>query len=799
MSTKEHNQTTLTEDNGVGFLNASGACESERSENSLRDAQKNETQTTNFNNDSEVNVAEIKGYKPISTELLSSAKNSKVQDIKDFLAKPYPYLSGNFSNSDTSATFAPFIVPNAILSIDLYKQKLKGHLGFRGELVLRLQVNANRFQQGRYILYYLPGVYSGVYNETFYAKAGNLTVLTQLPHVEIDLNCDTEAILRVPYSTWVTHFPLNSASDQKPYATGVVGIRPYSALVSSGGSSTAEFTLWTYFENVEFVSPALAVAEMNIERSKPAVDYERKSAGVSPLSSAAIKVSKTSKVLEKVPVLGHFAGMVGWASDIVANVASIWGYSNPIDLSPVHRMVQTIFPYANNIDAVDSSMPMAYYSRNEVETLPSIGHTGLDETSISYLVGIPSFYKKITITTSDDFNTLLWSQALSPDAFYQSLTDGSVSYRAYTPLGYLSNFFTYYRGSIGFKLKFVKTEFHSARLVLSFNPSQTSNPLWDVTDTPYIFREIIDLRYGNEFTFVIPYTSLKPYRNNNDGYGAVKLHVLNELKAPANVSTSIDLLIEPFAASDFEFAMPKSPNFKILATSAVSQMNSCTINSTNIGGSYDNEDSLTYSRACIGEKILSLNAMLKHSSFMVGDFTNTTQKYIVPDAIFWSKSNGSTVAGPYLSPDLYSFFTSMFAYQRGSLRFRAAYSSTMDSVVLARLYSLVPGVAVPPYGENAAAYSNETTSADPTVVQNLDFRKGVEVAIPFYNMSYVKPTQFSNALGADVVQTPVYSLGSKILNITTPTAKTLTSISRQTGDDFQLFTFNGVPSVIMNS
>ncbi len=808
MSTKENNVRTLTEEEGASSQNASGAYGSTRSETSIMESQKIESQTTQFANDAEVVIAKVAAPKMLARELLKSAEISKVQDIKDFLAKPYPYLTGNLQSTDVAGTFSAIQVPSSILSTDIYYQKLKGHLGFKADLILRLQVNANRFQQGRYILFYIPGSFGSTQNYTSYfnMRACSLTTVTQLPHVEIDIACDTEAILKIPYTSWSTHW---SILDQSTVTNcGTVQLRPYVPLASNGGSTTAEFTLWTYFENIEIVAPTLAQMDMQIKKSKkPPTEVEQKNEKIGPITAGARKLQKTTTAVSKIPVLSEFASVATWALDIVADVASIWGWSNPIDLSHTMRMVQTIFPFSNNVDSADESMPLSFYARNAVDIMESNGSTSLDETSLSYIAGIPAFYKKVNISTSDDYNTLLWSESLTPINFYQQFTEAGVpSFRTYTPLGYLSKMFGSWRGSIGFRFKFVKTEFHSARFVLSFAPYQTTHSTWNVTDTPYLFREIIDLRYGNEFTVVIPYSSLKPYRNSNSSepYGTVCLHVLNELKAPGTVPSTINLLIEPFGCQDFEFAVPRSILADPYAPVAVAQMddntesdgNACSITNTTIGGSTLTPDDLAPSRYCIGERFMSLNALLKHASSF-----RPTANFLSSVAIDFATRciNVGTTTGvyddPILTADNFSYITAMFAYHRGSVRVRGVFDPSTPRVIATGLYRNDAGSAPQPsYSTSSAALGLLCDSNNPIVFQSSGFRAGFEVQVPFYNESFVIPNQWFLSIGSgSTIGTPSYTIPTQYISARCNSATTPLDLTRQVGDDFQLFGFCAVP------
>jgi len=476
-----------------------------------------------------------------------------------------------------------------------------------------------------------------------------------------------------------------------------------------------------------------------------------------------------------------------------------------MDLSNVARMVQTIMPYSNNVDVADESMPLSYYARNEVEVMDSNGATSLDEMSFNFLLSKPAFYKDIAITTIQDYDTVLWSETLAPGQFYQSFTDLTVPYRSYTPLGYISRFFTYWRGSIGFKLKFVKTEFHSARFVLSFAPYQTSHADWTVADTPYLFREIIDLRLGNEFTVIIPYTSIKPYRTVEvlEPYGKVCLHVLNQLKAPSTVSSTIHCLIEPFAGPDFEFAVPRTPDAQPYLPLSVAQMDmggggeECEIFESYIGGARPNEETLVPSRLCIGEKITSVLTLLKHASCVnprSSAFSSVTSFRIVPRSLNVTSNDVSSLVGSVLKSDNFTFFVGMYAYQRGSVRCRGYYDPGTTKMLATKTGIVLPAATlINDYTTDAGTLATFAEPNTPLVFQATGFRGGYEVSAPFYNPTHVIPNQWmlSTGIGIGGIGSPLYTVPIQTITTRVNSASTLVTLSRQAGDDFQCFEFAG--------
>ena len=209
--------------------------------------------TTNFVSDANVHVGEIQLKHDIGT-MFRSMEIYKQQDICEFLRKPVAVRSGTFTTTDTGImeNFRPYY---ELLTRAVWANKIAGHLAIRADLHIRLVLNATRFQQGRYCLAWYPSCgaeASSQYNAFFNLHCANLTNRTQLPHVEIDLNRDTECSMIIPFTSAYSHKIIKQSMFTDP---GSIIIFPYSALQAPTGSTTAFYTLYMHWENVILDTP----------------------------------------------------------------------------------------------------------------------------------------------------------------------------------------------------------------------------------------------------------------------------------------------------------------------------------------------------------------------------------------------------------------------------------------------------------------------------------------------------------------------------------------------------------------
>jgi len=774
--------------------------------------------TTYSANESTVVVGTPDSYKPIDPKYLATARTGAGDDIASFLAKPLMIASGLLSSTDifTTPVYSTDI-PHSLLAQAPWKAKLDGLGAFRGTLHISVQINANKFQQGRYILAWIPT--GGAINGDLFQRMHSATLcqMTQVPHVEIDLACDTEATLIVPHITvqaWAYLAPATH-STLKAGTNGVIKLVPYSPLVSPSGTNYASYSIFAHWEGVELALPIHPQSSMRVKsrvRRKNVADMEQRSQNMGPVEAGLTKVATVGKQLAAIPVLSSVAGPVAWAADAAARVASIFGWSRPHNSEHASFMQHAVMHRFTNVDVADNGIKLGYTDRNELEDVPGFAGSTLDEMNLLYIASTSAWYSTYTWKTVDATASRLLSWQVSPKLFFSTTTQGTDTIYHLTPLAFVSSFFKYWRGSIKVKFKLVKTEFHSGRLLVSFLPYDEimgGVTVPTMADTTYLHRMIIDVREGNEFTFVIPFATLSQYKatsgsNNISGYFYVD--VLNELTAPASVSSSITILTEVCAHDDFEWAAPCDVYAQVCAQyqPQAGRKNVCEIVSTDLGISQGDVGTAT-ARACMGERILSFRSIIKR---FVPCVKNTA---LVPSAsnrslnfapwmvcVDTPGTSGPRVKGD-MKADLFSLLTSCYALARGSVRFK--FIDTSSTPVQAQMVCL-RGLGTGAYVDQGAWWTDTAFSSgcNPTMAFfKPSSNGGAEVDFPYYNK------QFASAV-ADMMTTSSAATVTQryVDNSTAPNflgvayyfqQATQPIILRAAGEDYSLGLFVSVPPV----
>jgi hypothetical protein len=760
-----------------------------------------------------------------------SSSDLTSQDVRTFLAKPIIINQGAFLSTDTYSTLASVSNPfDLILSgTDIYRDKLNGYLGFRATTVFKLVVNATRFQQGRYLMSYcaMGGANFGTSKNSkwFSDHVSTLVQRTTLPHVELDLCCDTEAVIRIPYNSALNFYPIGGfASTADDFGClGVLKISPYVPLSAVSGDLSAPFTLYAWFEDVDLISAAIpqsgrAFSSVKV-RGKNATETEQDSVNIGPISSALVKVRDASSILAQVPLLSSYMSAASWFADIGANAAKVFGWSKPVVLAPSTRVTQNYLPYTANTDGPDESFPLSLSYQNSVGMANGFSGTDVDEMDFKFLSTMPVWTTTSVITTGTTAGTAVATLLVNPMANVYTTVVNTATFSHFSPLQFVASHFSYWRGSIVFKLKFVKTEFHSGRLSVSFSPynAAIATPAVIATTTSFLHKHIIDIREANEFTFVIPFISDSPYRTVNSAtigsIGNLYIHVVDPIRAPATVTQSVTMIVEKAAGPDIEFAVPKvfpytyysgiSPQSNDAFSSVAQGSTVCSNVDSTIGMSLAKGDNSLNALHNIGEKITSFRALgkLPNQLFFVSAPTLANYLNVAPYLISSGTVVLTTNTAPTVMNDFYSRLASCYVYSRGGVRIKFVDNMpvTTSNPILVALETRSAGTIVrsAPIGWLAAGPSGALASGR-LGMPILYYRAGYsgEVQVPQYS-------QYHSRVNSECVgnATNFYSDGNQSLaptiflyRVTNPPIATAdASVLRSFSDDTNFGGFLSIP------
>lgn len=668
-----------------------------------------QTPVMTLRSDRNVLESSLQNQIAIPRNIISAISDGKDHSLMDFLARPQFLATVTWTTAAAAGSFLTgYDLPSFPLTLRVFAAKVVGHQFFRGTTVIRIMINAQRFQAGRLLMTWMPLVKQ---NETKYNDTKFLTYFTQRPRAEFDLSTDTEVVMKIPYVHPALAFDLGSGFNDAGRLDFVV----YGAL----SSGSVQVNVYVSFEDVELGyanEPGTFIAQSGrvpvVRRSRPKIDpsdAEAKDMKVSPVSSMLSSLATTARFGTQIPLISSVAGPVAWAASLAANAAHAFGYSKPLMLAPRMKTYSQTDTHRMNCDGAHMAVNMGLFEDNRVRHAPGFAGTDVDEMAISNIVGTYAYCFTINWpSTSVEGVPLLSAYPLSPNTVgpaTRTAIVGGTSSTVYDliPLSYLASLFYLYRGSIKIKFKVVKTEFHSGRLRFNYALNSVqgagNNPPYSSAN---VHSTIIDLRDSTEFEFTIPYGSSTPYLPYYSPYAAINLYVETPLLAPPTVANNVDILVEIAGADDFEFASPLPFSLTPWTTALgpveaqsghVSDAGGLTEQLSEpvpVGGASTIQDSGDSSEHCIGEKILSLRQLLKrHTRFMAlariwGQVTTGTNWYQLPDVTLHPASivlpnpiqAGPTVTSAMCHPDYFTFFGVLFAQHRGSIRLSHELPST---------------------------------------------------------------------------------------------------------------------------
>jgi hypothetical protein len=785
----------------------------------VTDGQQTEMATTTFVDDHKVVSQDETHITHIdSTMLRVFQSQAATDDIISFLKKPVKLFGGNFSISDTYSLLTNTRLPRSAFTTPqgvLWTEKLRGFFGIRMDMRVRIVVNANKFQQGRYCLGWvnhgaMTPTLSKLKNTDFQnMHMATLVQRTTIPHVELDLANDTAAEMLIPFQAPISFYPLNgmySPFDDYP-DLGYLSLYPYSPMITPEGSTVAGYTVYVSFENVSLYGAASPQAGLDRKETS------NKSLG--PISGISAPLAKGFKEFANIPTLGVIAKPISWVADCVTNVATFFGLSKPNPGSNSGRMQIVSMPGHSTVDGDSDARTLGYLS--QPGTLPIVGISGTDydEMDFSFIKSKPAYFQQFLMRDTDVSTTVLTSWNVDP---YSARIDtagvgGTVSH--FPPVSFLAAQFKYWRGSLTYRLKIVKTSFHSGRISIAFFPvdelSLTSNE-------QYVNRMIVDIRDCTEVEFTVPYISRRPWTTLGERIGQITITVVDPLVAPTTVSPNITILAEVYGGKDFEVAVMGqfSYNPSRIIPQGLELGEGDALFSQPLGASTSNADPVLMTSACIGEKITSVRALIKRFTPIRrlltnagGDNNGKTIK-IIPDAI--PCING-ILADPTIafSADTYAIWASCYAMVGGGIRFR----DVIDTGLLTANGAVLHAPVVSSYDiqDNSVPSAMMINSAPsiypvnyPLVLNSLEKDSSLTVELPQYTRTLARSVgdlmifQFTGAPSYEDY-TPTGNVTGGRLSFSIPENSTVTPVAgfsvhkiyRAGADDAQFYSFISVP------
>lgn len=770
----------------------------------------------------------------LASIMRSQHTDCREHSIISFLERPQILQEGTWkSDRVRNKKFMDDVfVPSGMITKTMFADKLKGFTSFRATAVITVQFQSQPFQAGRAMISSCP--LPDLIPERWKFQLDTCPRAMLLNHVQCDISKETQVTLKIPFVSPYNSYDLVS----KVYDWAVVRGLVYSPVVTGSGAIDVDFVVYGHFEDIQLGCPTSAyLAQVNdaIPRQRAKEGSIVDSVGVIndtigqflPFATNTTNFIR-DKILEPVNrVAGPLLGLFGFSKPTV-------DLQKPLVLRPGTTFATTF--------GVDTSQILSLSEETNVPFVPAIDGSNVDEMSFDYLKKIPQYFSDFKYSTSSSKSVALWQKPVHPHYELVGENDFSANVGSVGPvhntsipqpinLSYISSPFKYWSGGLIYTFKFIKTDFHSGRLEFLYIPFSDYDDKQTVPDLCY--RLIVDLRDKTEVSFKIPFISQTPYKRNgfisyqnrdvkyskikHGATGTLVVRAMTALKANPIVSSSIDVIVEINAATDFNVIAP----VQSIWTPFTPEITDRTIdnNTGEVQGSLFDSDELVaqsggqmsisgqanpreqavdssdppaltgcwkdnpdLSVVVSGEVFSNFRNLIKRTNFAKHYVKNkyfkfNPNKFLAPPILAVETVSPYSVWFPVTLPTPLSYVGGMYALYRGSIRFKA-YASSKPDLFGVRLTAAVG------YPDTYTQFSERNITC-PLAIEQPPIKGVCEFSVPYY--SNVLSASFRDTLENNLFSTP-RNTGSIGLS-----SESTIYMGVSAGDDFDFSIFIGTP------
>lgn len=477
-----------------------------------------------------------------------------IAGLANFLERPVRIASYTWAQG--GGFFQNFSPWNLYFNTPSIKNKLQNYGKINCRLHLKFLINASPFHYGSLRACYFP---LADQRSTFVA-VGDLIPNSQTQGVWIEPQVMDTAEMVLPF-LW-PHNWLEITSLQQFTRMGVCNLVEYANLQSANGAtSSATVQVYAWAEDVNIMGPTAIGALQSDEYATTS----------GTISGPATAVANIASRLTDVPLIGPFAKATEMGATMAAGVARLFGYSNPPVIDDVMPFQPKAFHAFSNSETRMPIDKLCLDPKNEVTVSSEVcGVKEEDPLAFKELLTKPSFLIGTAWASSLAVDTLLWSAIVQPH--YAYLSGG---FRTMPPVTYFSPNFRFWRGSLIYTFKFIKTRFHRGRVLISYDPNGDISGNADTETTT--FSRVVDLEQEDQVEFVVPYKATPPllqvpdftswpltystdpapaYTYDSTSHnGMITMRVQTILSGPTTAA-NIVVLTSVRAGDDFQFAAP---------------------------------------------------------------------------------------------------------------------------------------------------------------------------------------------------------------------------------------------------
>lgn len=496
-------------------------------------------------------------------------------DLGNFFSRPIKVRSYSWATgTNLFETFNPWQdffenprVLNRITNFNLLRCKLK----------VRIMLNGNGFHYGRAIASYIPLHSLDEFTKDRSYFIQDVVAASQRPHVYLDPTTSQGGTLTLPFFWYYNalSIPLQQWRDMgKVIIHGMQNLKHANDAIDQ---VTVSVFVWA--EEVSLSIPtANEPGALSPQMGEIFTPQAKDEYGTGPISRPAGIVAKAAGALTNVPGIGVYARATQMAASAVSGVASMFGYSRPVELAEIQPYKPVLVGNMANTNVPDTSNKLTLDVKQELTVDPRVmGLGSADEMTIKSIAQRESYLTTFAWNVADSSESLLWNTEVSPVLWNELGAEIHMPACCFAALP-----FTRWRGTMKFRFQIVASAFHKGRLKITYDPSY---PLTNEYNTNYTY--IIDLAKERDFTVAVGwgqglsmarhrnpiYELYPPYREGQQladpplgsANGILSVYVVNDLTVP-NSTANNDIEVNVFvsAGDDFEVFDPDSRDIQDL-------------------------------------------------------------------------------------------------------------------------------------------------------------------------------------------------------------------------------------------
>lgn len=449
---------------------------------------------------------------------------------------------------------------SAFLATPEITYKLNNYAYLRGQMRVKVVVNAANFYYGALRMYYTPLHGSAM---PLSSTTGIKIQQSQRPGIWIYPQNNEGGEMVLPFIYPKNYVAITSASDVA--SLGRITLTAFTQLASANGATTngVQIQVYAWMENPTLFGPTVGLAMQSGD------EY-----GNGPISAPASAVAHWATYMSRVPIIGRLAKATGIGASAVSQMARIFGWTNV----PV---IDNVVPFKNvpfhDLASAHISEPTSKFTldpKGELSVDPSvIGISSEDELSVSYLVQKESYLATGTWTAGGSTGALIFAAGVHPMLTERGTISAGGTYAVCSPpMAWVGAAFNHWRGDVIFRFKVVCSQYHSGRLRIHWDPASTLTGTTDYTHVAY--TAILDIQESDEVEFRVPYMQALPWlptlfiasaptwstssviAPTGNMNGSLTVRVLNNLTAPIDTAVC-SVLVFVRGAENLEYANPR--------------------------------------------------------------------------------------------------------------------------------------------------------------------------------------------------------------------------------------------------